>query len=156
MHIFSTVLLFGKIVLDVQGIYDTLKECAAISKSAGGIGLSIHNIRAVGSYIRGTNGTSNGIVPMLRVFNDTARCVLPFFSGSQSPECPRRPGMGRLHERTSLLARCRYVDQGGGKRKGAFAIYLEPWHADIFDWLDLRKNHGKEEVCHMISHTLTK
>ncbi|BDA51394.1 Ribonucleoside-diphosphate reductase large subunit [Coccomyxa sp. Obi] len=96
----------------IEGIYDTLKECAAISKSAGGIGLSIHNIRAVGSYIRGTNGTSNGIVPMLRVFNDTAR----------------------------------YVDQGGGKRKGAFAIYLEPWHADIFDWLDLRKNHGKEEA----------
>lgn len=95
----------------IEGIYDTLKECAAISKSAGGIGLSMHNIRATGSYIRGTNGTSNGIVPMLRVFNDTAR----------------------------------YVDQGGGKRKGAFAIYLEPWHADIFDWLELRKNHGKEE-----------
>lgn len=95
----------------IEGIYDTLKECAVISKSAGGIGLSIHNIRATSSYIRGTNGTSNGIVPMLRVFNDTAR----------------------------------YVDQGGGKRKGAFAIYLEPWHADIFDWLDLRKNHGKEE-----------
>ena len=96
----------------IEGIYDTLKECACVSKSAGGIGLSIHNIRAVGSYIRGTNGTSNGIVPMLRVFNDTAR----------------------------------YVDQGGGKRKGAFAIYLEPWHADIFDFLDLRKNHGKEEA----------
>eukprot|EP00884_Botryococcus_braunii_P001969 jgi/Botrbrau1/11773/Bobra.0195s0098.1 len=96
----------------IEGIYDTLKECAVISKSAGGIGLSIHNIRAVGSYIRGTNGNSNGIVPMLRVFNDTAR----------------------------------YVDQGGGKRKGAFAIYLEPWHADIMDWLDLRKNHGKEEA----------
>mmetsp|Transcript_36659 Transcript_36659/g.61793 ORF Transcript_36659/g.61793 Transcript_36659/m.61793 type:complete len:829 (+) Transcript_36659:123-2609(+) len=95
----------------IEGIYDTLKECAAISKSAGGIGLSIHNIRATDSYIRGTNGASNGIVPMLRVFNDTAR----------------------------------YVDQGGGKRKGAFAIYLEPWHADIFQWLDLRKNHGKEE-----------
>lgn len=95
----------------IEGIYDTLKECACVSKSAGGIGLHIHNIRAVGSYIRGTNGTSNGIVPMLRVFNDTAR----------------------------------YVDQGGGKRKGAFAIYLEPWHADIFDFLDLRKNHGKEE-----------
>uniref|UniRef100_A0A7S0RKH5 Ribonucleoside-diphosphate reductase n=1 Tax=Pyramimonas obovata TaxID=1411642 RepID=A0A7S0RKH5_9CHLO len=95
----------------IEGIYDTLKECAAISKSAGGIGLSIHNIRATDSYIRGTNGSSNGIVPMLRVFNDTAR----------------------------------YVDQGGGKRKGAFAIYLEPWHADIFQWLDLRKNHGKEE-----------
>jgi ribonucleoside-diphosphate reductase subunit M1 len=96
----------------IEGIYDTLKECASVSKSAGGIGLSIHDIRAVGSYIRGTNGTSNGIVPMLRVFNDTAR----------------------------------YVDQGGGKRKGAFAIYLEPWHADIFDFLDLRKNHGKEEA----------
>ncbi|KNA10349.1 hypothetical protein SOVF_145170 [Spinacia oleracea] len=95
----------------IEGIYDTLKECAVISKSAGGIGVSVHNIRATGSYIRGTNGTSNGIVPMLRVFNDTAR----------------------------------YVDQGGGKRKGAFAIYLEPWHADVFDFLDLRKNHGKEE-----------
>jgi hypothetical protein len=96
----------------IEGIYDTLKECASISKSAGVIGLSIHNVRATGSYIRGTNGTSNGIVPMLRVFNDTAR----------------------------------YVDQGGGKRKGAFAIYLEPWHADVFDWLELRKNHGKEEA----------
>ena len=96
----------------IEGIYDTLKECACISKSAGGIGLSIHDIRGTASYIRGTNGTSNGIVPMLRVFNDTAR----------------------------------YVDQGGGKRKGAFAIYLEPWHSDIFDWLDLRKNHGKEEA----------
>ena len=96
----------------IEGIYDTLKECACISKSAGGIGLSIHDIRATSSYIRGTNGTSNGIIPMLRVFNDTAR----------------------------------YVDQGGGKRKGAFAVYLEPWHADIFDWLDLRKNHGKEEA----------
>ncbi|CAN6233038.1 unnamed protein product [Urochloa humidicola] len=95
----------------IEGIYDTLSECAAISKSAGGIGVSIHNIRATGSYIRGTNGTSNGIVPMLRVFNDTAR----------------------------------YVDQGGGKRKGAFAVYLEPWHPDIFDFLDLRKNHGMEE-----------
>ncbi|GMH35229.1 hypothetical protein BSKO_03097 [Bryopsis sp. KO-2023] len=96
----------------IEGIYDTLKECACISKSAGGIGLSVHCIRSTGSYIRGTNGTSNGIVPMLRVFNDTAR----------------------------------YVDQGGGKRKGAFAIYIEPWHADIFDWLELRKNHGKEEA----------
>jgi ribonucleoside-diphosphate reductase subunit M1 len=96
----------------IEGIYDTLKECAAISKGAGGIGLNIHCIRATSSYIRGTNGTSNGIVPMLRVFNDTAR----------------------------------YVDQGGGKRKGAFAIYLEPWHGDIFEWLDLRKNHGKEEA----------
>jgi ribonucleoside-diphosphate reductase alpha chain len=96
----------------IDGIYDTLKQCAKISQSAGGIGLSIHNIRATGSYIRGTNGTSNGIVPMLRVFNDTAR----------------------------------YVDQGGGKRKGSFAIYMEPWHADIFDFLDLKKNHGKEEM----------
>jgi ribonucleoside-diphosphate reductase alpha chain len=95
----------------IEGIYETLKQCALISKSAGGIGLSVHNIRAANSYIRGTNGTSNGLVPMLRVFNDTAR----------------------------------YVDQGGGKRKGAFAIYLEPWHADIFDFLDLRKNHGKDE-----------
>ncbi|THU56379.1 hypothetical protein C4D60_Mb11t16650 [Musa balbisiana] len=95
----------------IEGIYDTLKECAIISKSAGGIGVSVHNIRATGSYIRGTNGTSNGIVPMLRVFNDTAR----------------------------------YVDQGGGKRKGAFAVYLEPWHADIYEFLELRKNHGKEE-----------
>jgi ribonucleoside-diphosphate reductase alpha chain len=96
----------------IDGIYDTLKSCAKISQSAGGIGLSIHNIRATGSYIRGTNGTSNGIVPMLRVFNDTAR----------------------------------YVDQGGGKRKGSFAIYLEPWHADIYEFLDLRKNTGKEEA----------
>jgi ribonucleoside-diphosphate reductase alpha chain len=96
----------------IDGIYDTLKQCAKISQSAGGIGLSIHNVRATGSYIRGTNGTSNGIVPMLRVFNDTAR----------------------------------YVDQGGGKRKGSFAIYIEPWHADIFDFLNLKKNHGKEEV----------
>ncbi|MFA5583948.1 MAG: ribonucleoside-diphosphate reductase subunit alpha [Bacteriovoracaceae bacterium] len=96
----------------IDGIYETLKQCALISQSAGGIGLSIHNIRAKGSFIKGTNGTSNGIVPMLRVFNDTAR----------------------------------YVDQGGGKRKGAFAIYLEPWHADIEDFIDLRKNHGKEEL----------
>lgn len=95
----------------ITGIYDTLQQCAKISQSAGGIGLSIHNIRATGSYIKGTNGTSNGIVPMLRVFNDTAR----------------------------------YVDQGGGKRKGSFAIYIEPWHADVFDFLDLKKNHGKEE-----------
>ena len=95
----------------IDGIYDTLKQTARISQSAGGIGLSIHNIRATGSYIRGTNGTSNGIVPLLRVFNDTAR----------------------------------YVDQGGGKRKGSFAIYLEPWHADVFDFLDLKKNTGKEE-----------
>ena len=96
----------------IDGIYDTLKQTAKISQSAGGIGLSIHHVRATGSYIRGTNGTSNGIVPMLRVFNDTAR----------------------------------YVDQGGGKRKGSFAIYMEPWHADIFDFLDLKKNHGKEEM----------
>ncbi len=96
----------------IDGIYDTLKQCAKISQSAGGIGLSIHHVRATGSYIRGTNGTSNGIVPMLRVYNDTAR----------------------------------YVDQGGGKRKGSFAVYVEPWHADIFDFLDLKKNHGKEEM----------
>ena len=95
----------------IEGIYDTLSQCAKISQSAGGIGLSIHDIRATGSYIKGTNGTSNGIVPMLRVFNDTAR----------------------------------YVDQGGGKRKGSFAMYLEPWHADVFDFLDMKKNHGKEE-----------
>ncbi|GAB2953289.1 ribonucleoside-diphosphate reductase subunit alpha [Hymenobacter coalescens] len=95
----------------IEGIYDTLKNCALISQSAGGIGLAVHNVRATGSYIKGTNGTSNGLVPMLKVFNDTAR----------------------------------YVDQGGGKRKGAFAIYIEPWHADIFDFLDLKKNHGKEE-----------
>lgn len=96
----------------ISGIFDTLKQCAVISQSSGGIGLAIHNIRAQGSYIKGTNGQSNGIVPMLRVFNDTAR----------------------------------YVDQGGGRRKGAFAIYLEPWHADVFEFLDLRKNHGKEET----------
>jgi ribonucleoside-diphosphate reductase alpha chain len=96
----------------IDGIYDTLKQTAKISQSAGGVGLSIHNIRATGSYIRGTNGTSNGIVPMLKVFNDTAR----------------------------------YVDQGGGKRKGSFALYLEPWHADIFEFLDLKKNTGKEEM----------
>jgi len=95
----------------IEGIYDTLKQCALISKSAGGIGLNVHCIRATGAYIAGTNGNSNGLVPMLRVFNNTAR----------------------------------YVDQGGNKRPGAFAIYLEPWHADIFDFLDLRKNHGKEE-----------
>ncbi|MCS6974612.1 MAG: ribonucleoside-diphosphate reductase subunit alpha [Cyclobacteriaceae bacterium] len=96
----------------IDGIYDTLKQCAKISQSAGGIGLSIHNIRAKGSYIKGTGGTSNGIVPMLRNFDMTAR----------------------------------YVDQGGGKRKGSFAIYIEPWHADIFDFLQLKKNHGKEEL----------
>ena len=96
----------------IEGIYDTLKTCAMISKQAGGIGLAVHDVRATGSYIRGTNGTSNGLVPMLRVFNNTAR----------------------------------YVDQGGGRRKGAFAVYLEPWHADIMSFLDLRKNHGSEEA----------
>jgi ribonucleoside-diphosphate reductase alpha chain len=96
----------------IDGIYDTLKQCAKISQSAGGIGLSIHNVRAKGSYIKGTGGTSNGVVPMLRNFDMTAR----------------------------------YVDQGGGKRKGSFAIYLEPWHADVFEFLDLKKNHGKEEM----------
>lgn len=96
----------------IGGIFETLQRCALISQSAGGIGLSIHNIRATGSYIKGTGGTSNGIIPMLRVFNDTAR----------------------------------YVDQGGGKRKGAFAIYLEPWHADVYEFLELKKNHGKEEM----------
>ncbi|CAJ0824583.1 18063_t:CDS:2, partial [Entrophospora sp. SA101] len=96
----------------IEGIYDTLKRCAVISKSAGGIGISVHGIRSTGSYIAGTNGQSNGIVPMLRVFNNTAR----------------------------------YVDQGGNKRPGAFAIYLEPWHPDIFEFLDLKKNTGKEEV----------
>jgi len=96
----------------IDGIFDTLKSCAKLSQSAGGIGLSVHNVRATGSYIRGTGGTSNGIIPMLRVYNDTAR----------------------------------YIDQGGGKRKGSFAIYLEPWHADIFNFLDLRKNTGKEEM----------
>lgn len=96
----------------IKGIYKTLADCAAISQSAGGIGINIHKIRAKGAYIKGTNGTSNGIVPMLKVFNETAR----------------------------------YVDQGGGKRKGSIAVYLEPWHADIYDFLDLRKNHGKEEM----------
>ena len=95
----------------ISGIYDTLTQAAKISKSAGGIGISISNIRSKESYIRGTNGTSNGIVPMLKVFNDTAR----------------------------------YVDQGGGKRKGSFAMYLEPWHSDVFDFLDLKKNTGKDE-----------
>lgn len=94
----------------IDGIYDTLKQCAVISKYAGGIGLACHNVRASNSYIRGTNGSSNGIVPMLRVFNNTAR----------------------------------YVDQGGGKRKGSIAIYLEPWHADIIEFLELKKNHGNE------------
>ncbi|HEY1039181.1 MAG TPA: ribonucleoside-diphosphate reductase subunit alpha [Bacteroidia bacterium] len=96
----------------IEGIYNTLKQSARISQSAGGIGLSIHNVRATGSYIKGTNGTSNGIIPMLKVFNETAR----------------------------------YVDQGGGKRKGSIAVYLEPWHADIYQFLDIRKNHGKEEL----------
>merc|ERR1712224_882172 len=95
----------------IDGIYDTLKQCALISKEAGGIGVAISNIRASGSYIRGTNGHSNGLVPMLKVFNETAR----------------------------------YVDQGGGKRKGSFAMYLEPWHADVYDFLEMKKNHGKEE-----------
>ena len=96
----------------IDGIYDTLKQCAKISQSAGGIGLSIHNVRGTGSYIKGTNGVSNGIIPMLRNFDMTAR----------------------------------YVDQGGGKRKGSFAIYIEPWHSDIFEFLQLKKNHGKEEL----------
>jgi len=96
----------------ISGIYSTLKDCAQISKWAGGIGLHIHNVRAQGSHIRGTNGSSNGIVPMLRVFNTTAR----------------------------------YVDQGGGRRNGSFAIYLEPWHADIDNFLELKKNHGDEEM----------
>ncbi|GIM53166.1 ribonucleoside-diphosphate reductase [Capnocytophaga cynodegmi] len=96
----------------IAGIFDTLKRCALISQSVGGIGVSIHNIRSTGSYIKGTGGISNGIIPMLRVFNDTAR----------------------------------YVDQGGGKRKGAIAVYIEPWHSDIFDFIDIRKNHGKEEM----------
>lgn len=95
----------------IDGIYGTLHQTALISKSAGGIGLAAHNIRAKGTYIKGTNGTSNGLLPMLKVFNETAR----------------------------------YVDQGGGKRKGSFAIYLEPWHADVFEFLQLKKNHGKEE-----------
>jgi len=96
----------------IQGIYKTLADVAQISKNAGGIGLHIHNVRGTGAYIRGTNGTSNGIIPMLKVFNETAR----------------------------------YVDQGGGRRKGSFAIYLEPWHCDVEDFLNLRKNHGKEEM----------
>jgi ribonucleotide reductase alpha subunit len=108
----SSCYLLGMEEDSIDGIYNTLKDCAKISKWAGGIGLHIHNIRATGSYIKGTNGTSNGIVPMLRVFNMTAK----------------------------------YVDQGGGKRNGSFAIYLEPWHADIEDFLDLKKNHGDEEM----------
>merc|ERR1711871_42648 len=95
----------------IDGIYDTLKQCAQISKCAGGIGVACSNVRAAGSYIRGTNGYSNGLVPMLRNFNETAR----------------------------------YVDQGGGKRKGSFAMYLEPWHADMYEFLEMKKNHGKEE-----------
>jgi len=108
----SSCFLLGMEEDSIDGIYNTLKNCAKISKYAGGIGLHIHNIRANGSHINGTNGTSNGIVPMLKVFNDTAR----------------------------------YVDQGGGKRNGSFAIYLENWHADIFDFLELKKNHGEEET----------
>ena len=108
----SSCFLLGMESDSINGIYDTLKDCANISKYAGGIGLHIHNIRATGSHIRGTNGTSNGVVPMLRVFNNTAR----------------------------------YVDQGGGKRNGSFAIYLEPWHSDIFEFLEMRKNHGDEEL----------
>jgi ribonucleoside-diphosphate reductase alpha chain len=108
----SSCFLLQTIDDSIDGIFDTLKSCARISQAAGGIGLSIHNVRATGSYIRGTGGISNGIIPMLRVYNDTAR----------------------------------YIDQGGGKRKGSFAIYLEPWHADIFSFLDLRKNTGKEEL----------
>ena len=107
----SSCFLLSMVDDSIQGIFETLSRCAKISQSAGGIGLSIHNIRATGSYIKGTGGTSNGIIPMLKVFNDTAR----------------------------------YVDQGGGKRKGAFAVYLEPWHADIHEFLELKKNHGKEE-----------
>lgn len=108
----SSCFLLQMIEDSIDGIFDTLKQCAKISKAAGGVGLSIHQVRATGSYIRGTGGISNGIIPMLKVFNDTAR----------------------------------YIDQGGGKRKGSFAVYLEPWHADIFEFLDLRKNHGKEEM----------
>lgn len=108
----SSCFLLSMVDDSIAGIFETLSRCALISQSAGGIGLSIHNIRATGSYIKGTGGTSNGIIPMLRVFNDAAR----------------------------------YVDQGGGKRKGAFAVYLEPWHADIFEFLELKKNHGKEEM----------
>lgn len=108
----SSCFLLSMVDDSIPGIFETLNRCAQISQSAGGIGLSIHNVRATGSYIKGTGGTSNGIIPMLKVFNDTAR----------------------------------YVDQGGGKRKGAFAIYLEPWHADIMEFLDLKKNHGKEEL----------
>jgi ribonucleoside-diphosphate reductase subunit M1 len=107
---FSSCFLLSMEDDSVDGIFNTLKDCAKISKYAGGIGLSIHNIRAKNSFIAGTNGVSNGIVPMLRVFNDTAR----------------------------------YIDQGGGKRNGSFAIYLEPWHSDIFEFIELKKNHGNE------------
>lgn len=108
----SSCFLLSMVDDSITGIYETLSRCAKISQSAGGIGVSIHNIRAKGSYIKGTGGNSNGLIPMLKVFNETAR----------------------------------YVDQGGGKRKGAFAVYLEPWHADIFEFLELKKNHGKEEL----------
>lgn len=111
-HQMSSCFLLQTASDSIEGIFDSLKACAKISQAAGGIGLSIHNVRATGSYIRGTGGTSNGVMPMLRVYNDTAR----------------------------------YVDQGGGKRKGSFAIYLEPWHADIYTFLDIRKNNGKEEM----------
>lgn len=108
----SSCFLVGMQDDSIQGIYKTLGDVAQISKNAGGIGLHIHNVRSTGSYIKGTNGTSNGIVPMLKVFNETAR----------------------------------YVDQGGGRRKGSFAIYLEPWHSDVEDFLNLRKNHGRDEL----------
>ena len=108
----SSCYLLGMESDSVTGIYNTLSDCAAISKWAGGIGLHIHNIRASGSRIRGTNGTSNGLVPMLKVFNETAR----------------------------------YIDQGGGRRNGSFAMYLEPWHADIESFLDMKKNHGDENA----------
>lgn len=108
----SSCFLLSMVDDSITGIYETLSRCAKISQSAGGIGVSVHNIRAKGSYIKGTGGNSNGLIPMLKVFNETAR----------------------------------YVDQGGGKRKGAFAVYLEPWHSDVFEFLDLKKNHGKEEA----------
>ena len=107
----SSCFLLDMVDDSIEGIYETLKRSALISKTAGGVGISVTKIRATDSYIRGTNGNSNGLIPMLRVFNDTAR----------------------------------YVDQGGGKRKGSFAIYLEPWHSDIMAFLQLRKNNGKEE-----------
>ena len=108
----SSCFLLSMVDDSITGIYETLTRCAKISQSAGGIGISAHNIRAKGSYIKGTGGQSNGLIPMLKVYNETAR----------------------------------YVDQGGGRRKGSFAIYLEPWHADVFDFLELKKNHGKEEM----------